>query len=432
MKRTQIIQQEIIDKEKINSKEHYLPNFIKSNKNYFSDFEILLQRNTSPVMQIQTMEDLLKRDEQREKDGFPKKIRMDKIAKPGKNGKVVIIPNVFEEKFYHGQPQNEDGMGGSGEGEEGDVIGEKPLDQHGEEGESGEGGDGDGSEHELESSTYELGKILTEKFELPHLKDKGTKPSLTKFKYDLTDINSRTGQFLDKKRTLRKIIETNLGLKRINPKGKIDPNKLIVDPKDKIYRVLSREVEYESQALVFFLRDYSGSMQGKPTDVIVNQHLMIYAWLTYQYQKNVKTRFIVHDTEAKEVENFHKYYTISTAGGTQVSSAFKLVNKIVEEENLTRDYNIYVFHGTDGDDWDQTGKETIKEVGNMLAYSNRIGITIAQNTGGTKIGDTFVEQYFKKSGLLEQEKNHLRLYSMMADTANEEEIIKGLKQIISE
>src|SRR3989339_360946 len=393
MKRTQIIQQEIIDKEKINSKEHYLPNFIKSNKNYFSDFEILLQRNTSPVMQIQTMEDLLKRDEQREKDGFPKKIRMDKIAKPGKNGKVVIIPNVFEEKFYHGQPQNEDGMGGSGEGEEGDVIGEKPLDQHGEEGESGEGGDGEGSEHELESSTYELGKILTEKFELPHLKDKGTKPSLTKFKYDLTDINSRTGQFLDKKRTLRKIIETNLGLKRINPKGKIDPNKLIVDPKDKIYRVLSREVEYESQALVFFLRDYSGSMQGKPTDVIVNQHLMIYAWLTYQYQKNVKTRFIVHDTDAKEVENFHKYYTISTAGGTKVS---------------------------------------IKEVGNMLAYSNRIGITIAQNTGGTKLGDTFVEQYFKKSGLLEQEKDHLRLYSMMADTANEEEIIKGLKQIISE
>ena len=49
-----------------------------------------------------------------------------------------------------------------------------------------------------------------------------------------------------------------------------------------------------------------------------------------------------------------------------MSSAYKLVNKIVETENLVRDYNIYIFHGTDGDDWDTTGKETIPELEKML------------------------------------------------------------------
>ena len=44
-----------------------------------------------------------------------------------------------------------------------------------------------------------------------------------------------------------------------------------------------------------------------------------------------------------------------------MASAFKLVNKIVEEENLVKDYNIYVFYGGDGEDWDD-GQETIDEL----------------------------------------------------------------------
>ena len=41
-----------------------------------------------------------------------------------------------------------------------------------------------------------------------------------------------------------------------------------------------------------------------------------------------------------------------------MASAYTLVNEIVQKENLARDYNIYVFHGTDGDDWDTEGKES--------------------------------------------------------------------------
>jgi uncharacterized sporulation protein YeaH/YhbH (DUF444 family) len=151
-------------------------------------------------------------------------------------------------------------------------------------------------------------------------------------------------------------------------------------------------MDYESQAVVFFLRDYSGSMTGKPTEMVVSQHVLIYSWLLYQYERQVETRFILHDTEAREVPDFHTYYNSKVAGGTKVASAFRLVNHIVSEENLARDYNIYVFHGTDGDDWDTDGSETIPEIRKMVGYASRVGITIAQRGSDSK-NNTEVERY---------------------------------------
>ncbi len=432
-KNSQYIRDKIIEKERsLPSQKHIL----SSNKNSFltnpswNDFESLLgMKSNNFISSFTTIDDLLNRDEQREKDGFPRKVKVGKIAKPGKDGKVVVVPVVTEEKFYHSSPQPE--MGGAGEGEEGDVVGEESME--GEEGgEGGEGGEGDGDNHEIESNAYDLGKVLSEKFELPNLQDKGKKPSLTKFKYELTDINQRTGQLLDKKRTLRRIVKTNILLGRVSSDKPIDTSKFLIDPKDHTYRILAREKEFESQAMIFFLRDYSGSMQGDPTKVVVDQHLMIYTWLIYQYKSNVETRFIVHDTEAKEVPNFHRYYNISTAGGTQVVSAYKLVNKIVEEENLAKDYNIYIFHGTDGDDWSEDGKEPVAEIKKMLTYSNRVGITIAENDWrGNALGSTEVQKYIESSKLLEEKPDLLKLYSLMAKNASQDELIKGLRHIIS-
>jgi len=229
------------------------------------------------------------------------------------------------------------------------VIGEERADGADGAG-AGGAGSGEGSEHEIESSAYDLGRILGEKFELPNLKSKGKKRSLTRYTYDLTDRHEGSGQLLDKKATLRKIIETNIALDNIADPEDIDPARLLVSPQDEVYRILSKEKDYESQAMVFFLRDYSGSMAGKPTEVVVTQHVLIYSWLLFQYEKQVETRFILHDTVAKEVSDFYTYYNSSVAGGTRCESAYRLVNEIVEAGNLARDYNIYVFHGTDGDD----------------------------------------------------------------------------------
>ncbi len=392
--------------------------------------------NGSYSARIKSLDDLMERDKQREKDGFPRKIRIGKLVKPGRGGKdkVVVVPTTVEDKFIHDpnfkQQAEGDGSGGSGEGEEGDVIGEQPVRPQPGEGEGAGPGQGEGQAHEMESNAYDLGKILTEQFSLPNLKNKGKKRSLTRYNYDLTDRHRGFGQLLDKKATLRQIIKTNLALGRVDAEGDLDPRDFLVAPQDHVYRILSREKDYESQALVFFLRDYSGSMSGKPTDVVVSQHVMIYSWILYQYGGQVESRFILHDTEAKEVPDFYTYYNSRVAGGTKVSAAFRLVNEIVKKGNLSHDYNIYVFHGTDGDDWDSEGKEMLPELEQMMGYASRVGVTIAENSYGSS-GETEVQKYLQKSGWLDEKKHLLRL-DVMNEDADEPRIIEGIKHLISE
>ncbi len=379
---------------------------------------------------IQTVDELLERDKQREEDGFPRKIRVGRMIKPGKGDKdkIVIVPTTVEEKFIHDHSfrmEEEDPSGGTGEGEEGEVIGEQPI-----RGESGEGGagEGEGGPHEMESSAYDLGKVLTEQFELPNLKEKGKKRSLTHYSYDLTDRNRGVGQVLDKKATLKKIVETNIALGNLPDRENIDPTRFVISPQDMIYRILSREVDYESQALVFFLRDYSGSMLGNPTELVVSQHVLIYSWLLYQYARQVESRFILHDTDAKEVPDFYTYYNSRVAGGTKVASAYRLVNEIVQKEGLARDYNIYIFHGTDGDDWDKDGKGTIPELKTMLTYANRVGITIVENAYRSG-GKSEVEKYIAASKLPEENPTLLRM-DTIKEGADEARLIEGIKKLI--
>lgn len=389
-----------------------------------------------------TLDELLERDRKREEDGFKRKIRIGRIVKPSRGGreKIVVVPTTVEEKFVHDEiklgqdPGEGDPTGGTGDGEEGDVIGEVPV-RPSEEGEgqgdgSGEGpGEGQGGEHEFEANAYELGKVLSQDFELPNLKDKGKKRTLARYVYDMTDKHQGGGQFLDKKATLKRIVQTNISLGNIPDVSEIDPAGFIVSPQDLIYRILSREKDYESQALVFFLRDYSGSMGGKTTEVVVSQHVMLYSWLLYQYERQVETRFILHDTEAKEVSDFYKYHAYKVAGGTKVVSAYRLVNAIVEREHLDRDYNIYVFHGTDGDDWDREGKEAVEEIKKMLTYVSRIGITVVAHTYAGQ-NKTEVEKYITGSGLLTRHPTLIKM-DVMGENADDSRIIQGIKTLIT-
>jgi uncharacterized sporulation protein YeaH/YhbH (DUF444 family) len=413
--------------------EAFCPNLIY----LLSDLTLLQSMPPSGVTTIHSLssvDELLERDKNREKDGFPRKIRMGRLIKPGKGqkGRIILVPTTVEEKFIHDSFRDESGeqgpSGGSGDGQEGEIIGEEPI--HGAEGSGmGGAGQGEGGEHELESNAYDLGRILTEKFQLPNLQEKGKKRSLSRYTYDLTDRHQGSGQFLDKKATLRKILETNINLGNVPDAEDIDPTQLLVSPGDRVYRILSKEKDYESQAMVFFLRDYSGSMSGKPTELIVAQHVMIYSWLLFQYDRQVETRFILHDTEAKEVPDFYTYYNSSVAGGTRVESAYRMVNELVESGNLARDYNIYVFHGTDGDDWDSDGAKTVPELKQMVTYSSRVGITIAEGPPGQR-HRTAVERYVRDSRLLEDYPRQIRL-DTVSEAADESRLIEGIKTLIS-
>ncbi|MBU1091694.1 MAG: hypothetical protein KJ674_05785 [Nanoarchaeota archaeon] len=93
---------------------------------------------------MESFDELLKRDEQREKDGFSKKIKIRRILTGP--GKVIAVPFVEEEKLLHGEfepttdsdgEESQEGEGklgdmvGQGEGDVGEVIGKRPLEEGG-------------------------------------------------------------------------------------------------------------------------------------------------------------------------------------------------------------------------------------------------------------------------------------------------------------
>jgi len=388
---------------------------------------------------MESFESLKKRDEQREADGFPKKIRYRR-ALVGK--KIISVPYVEEEKLIHGEfgpadaspdedgnEKNEGELGdltGQGKGEVGDVIGKRPL-EGGGEGDSSEAGDEPG-EHGIEGEISKVGQELTERFKLPNLKDKGKKVPTTKYTYDLTDRHRGSGQVLDKKATLRSIVRTNVMLGRCDAANP-DTSNFVIGPDDKIYRVLSRERVWESQAVVFFLRDYSGSMLGDPTRAVVAQHLIIYAWLTAQYEKLVVPRFIVHDTEAKEVLA-DEYYRASINGGTKIASGYQKIIEIVKAEGLERAYNIYVFQGTDGEDFDTVGQEALPELREMLSFVNRAGVCVLKSPYmGDR--DSVFEGYVKTGGILEK-KDLFRMHVMPSQNVTEDKNIEAVKALIAQ
>ncbi len=391
-----------------------------------------------PLASLESFEELLKRDEQRERDGFPKKIKIGRIlAGPGK---VVAVPYIAEEKLIHGEfepimdeegnieGEEEKEIAGHGEGEVGDVIGERSPEGEDEgEGDEPQAGDGPG-EHSIEAEAYEIGKKLSEKFQLPNLKDKGKKIPTDEYIYDLTDRHRGSGQLLDKKETLKSIVKTNIALGRID-KDNVDTSKLIVSPADKVYRVLSREKIWKSQAVVFFLRDYSGSMSGEPTKAILTQHLMIYSWLFVQYEKLVIPRFIVHDTRAEEV-SVEDYFKKSAGGGTFIASGYKKITEIVEGEALDRDYNIYVFQGTDGDDGDD-GREAIPEIQKIFGYVNRMGVCVLKHPYYGNDRETGFENYVQEGNILD-ETELFRMHAMSSAGVTEENNVEAIKALIAQ
>ena len=126
--------------------------------------------------------------------------------------------------------------------------------------------------------------------------------------------------------------------------------------------------------------------------------------------------------------DFYTYYSSNVAGGTRVASAYRLVNQIVETESLANDYNIYVLQGTDGDDWDSDGSETIPEIQKALAFTNRVGITIAGTS--EQAGGTVVERYLTNSHLLEEHARNIRMDSV-GENATELRLIEGMKKLLS-
>ena len=82
------------------------------------------------------------------------------------------------------------------------------------------------------------------------------------------------------------------------------------------------------------MMDVSGSMGTEQKELVRITAFWIETWLRSQY-KEIDIRYIVHDAAAKEVDQ-DTFYHIREGGGTKISSAYKLCNKLIDERYSTR------------------------------------------------------------------------------------------------
>lgn len=122
-----------------------------------------------------------------------------------------------------------------------------------------------------------------------------------------------------------------------------------IDTFDLRYNNRVRVPQPSTQAVMFCLLDVSGSMDEGRKNVAKRFFMLLYLFLTRNYERT-EVVFIRHHTVAFEV-NEDDFFTSRESGGTVVSSALELMHRIVTERYPSGQWNIYGAQASDGDNW---------------------------------------------------------------------------------
>ena len=122
-----------------------------------------------------------------------------------------------------------------------------------------------------------------------------------------------------------------------------------IDPIDLKFRSHVRVPVPSARAVMFCLMDVSGSMDEQRKDLAKRFFVLLYLFLTRHYDQ-IDLVFIRHHTQAQEVTE-DEFFHARESGGTVVSSALELMDRIVRERYNPHEWNIYGAQASDGDNW---------------------------------------------------------------------------------
>ncbi|MGH7491565.1 MAG: DUF444 family protein [bacterium] len=335
--------------------------------------------------------------------------RGEMIGKKGKDLVSIPVPQINIPRFrYTGR--NTGGVG-QGDGEVGTPIG------RGDDGDgSGQAGEAPG-EHilEVDLPIEELAQLLGEELELPHISPKGRK-NIVSEKDRYTGI-SKSGP-----ETLRHFKRTyKQALKRQLISGTYNPDNPLIVPyrEDRRYRTWKTLQMPEASAVIIYMMDVSGSMGDEQKEIVRIESFWIDTWLRYQY-KNLETRYVIHDAVAREVDQETFYHT-RESGGTIISSAYKLAAKIIAEDYDPGDWNIYLMHFSDGDNWGEIDTDECINIleNQLLPLANLFCYGQVESPYGSGQFIRDLEDYFESEEKL-----------VLSEIPDKESIYKSIKEFL--
>ena len=190
-----------------------------------------------------------------------------------------------------------------------------------------------------------MAAILGEALELPNIKPRGRK-NLESQRDKYTGISKSGPESLRHfRRTFKRALRRQIMSGSYNP----DRPTIVPTPEDRRYRAPKVVEAPQNNAVILYLMDVSGSMGDEQKEIVRIESFWIDTWLRSQY-KGLDTRFLIHDVVAREVDR-ETFFHVRESGGTAISSAYKLTAELLESEYPADQWNVYVFHFSDGDNW---------------------------------------------------------------------------------
>jgi hypothetical protein len=292
---------------------------------------------------------------------------------------------------------------GQGDGEPGDVLGpdgDKPF--------AGEAGTEPGEEmYEVWLDMNDVEALLFSELELPRLKPKGD-ADIEAAETVYNDI-ARRGPQLDKKATLRENLLRNAKRGRVSLGG--------IDKPDLRYLSYREVPKPRNRAVIFLAMDVSGSM-----DVDRKRMARLFFYWCVQFLRSryeqTEIVFIAHTTEAREVAE-EEFFSRVESGGTKVSSAFEVVEQVYRERYPADDWNIYVLHVSDGDNFGADNHRTLELIRRLTEVCSLVGYLEVDSSGGG--------MSHKLSGFYEREGADLDGF-VFAKAADDRELWPALKR----
>jgi sporulation protein YhbH len=250
----------------------------------------------------------------------------------------------------------EQGVGG-GDGEPGDVIGPS-----GQMPGAGEAGLEPGEElYEVWLDMAEVEEMLFSELELPRLKPKlqaGAQSTEVVF-----DDLARHGPRIDKKATLRETLARNARQGRTGLGG--------IEKSDLRFLSYRERSLPRHKAAIFLAMDVSGSMDADRKRMA---RLFFYWCVQFLRRRYDQTEivFVAHTTEAREVTEAEFFGRVES-GGTRVSSAFEEIERIQRDRFPSEDWNIYVLHVSDGDNFTADNPHTLELIERLTGVCALVG-----------------------------------------------------------
>jgi uncharacterized protein len=258
---------------------------------------------------------------------------------------------------------------GQGDGQPGDILGppgSRPA--------PGEAGTEPGEElYEVWLDMDDVEELLFSELELPRLKPKAEADAQSA--HTVYNDIARTGPQLDKKATLRENLMRNAKRGRASLGGIAKSDLRYLS-----YRELPKPRE---KAVVFLAMDVSGSMT---VDRKRMARLFFYWCVQFLRSRYNQTElvFVAHTTEAREVTE-EEFFGRVESGGTKVSSAFEAIAQIEQNRYPADDWNIYILHVSDGDNFAADNQRTLELIRRLTETAALVGYLEVDPAGGSRV-----------------------------------------------